>query len=57
MFFRLEHNPLRCDCALDWILDYDTLATLGKHTIYCALDRILDFDNLATLGNLSYTVR
>jgi len=27
---RLEHNPLRCDCLLDWILEYDTLATLAR---------------------------
>jgi hypothetical protein len=27
---RLEHNPLECDCSLDWLLDYETLATLAR---------------------------
>ena len=28
--WRLEHNPLECDCSLDWLLDYETLATLAR---------------------------
>jgi slit protein 2 len=27
---RLEQNPLKCDCWLNWLLEYDTLATLAR---------------------------